>query len=271
MAKRKKRGNEAPPEKDLAKVAAPDSWNRPFAQMLDAVRLEPDPTPNTLPPPGPTPPEPVHTRRPPPKVPPKSKPIESQEGYSYEDRAAFQQAFSGVAPLDAKARTRRSGAAVPSPSPSLADPAPDAEDKEQKARARLEELVAGGTRFQIHRESDGYVEGLRVGAPERALRSVTARAPVPEATLDLHGFHADEASRELTDFVRMRHRAGCRMVVVVHGKGLHSSDGKGVLGERVVTTLTTGGAAPLVDAFASAPLRLGGTGALVVRLRDRLG
>lgn len=276
VAKRKKRGKEAAPENDLAKVAAPSTWNRPFAKALEVVRIESEPPPTTLPPPGPATPEPVRTGRPPPKVPPKTPPkpapVETSSGYSYEDRSAFQQAFSGVRPLNEKERTRRSGAALRRETPELAAPPPEVEhEKEREARDRLEGLVSGGVRFKVHRESDGYVEGLRVGASDRALRAVTARAPVPEATLDLHGYRSEEAARELSDFVRMRHREGARMLLVVHGKGLHSEAGLAVLGERVITTLTTGGAAGFVDAFASAPLRLGGNGALLVRLRDRLG
>ena len=56
------------------------------------------------------------------------------------------------------------------------------------------------------------------------------------------------------------------LLLVVHGKGLHSDGGVGVLGDVVVKTLTESAIAPRVLAFASAAPRLGGLGATVVRL-----
>jgi DNA-nicking Smr family endonuclease len=97
------------------------------------------------------------------------------------------------------------------------------------------------------------------------MRSVT-RHVAPEGQLDLHGMRGDEVDRRLAGFVRSRYRKGDRELLIVHGKGIHSEDGMAVLGDRALKVLTDGGAAPFVLAFASAPQRLGGTGALVVRL-----
>jgi DNA-nicking Smr family endonuclease len=58
-------------------------------------------------------------------------------------------------------------------------------------------------------------------------------------------------------------------VLIIHGKGAHSEGGIGVLEEACVEALTKGGAAPFVEAFATAPARFGGRGAIVARLRDR--
>ncbi|MBZ0117984.1 MAG: Smr/MutS family protein [Sandaracinaceae bacterium] len=87
-----------------------------------------------------------------------------------------------------------------------------------------------------------------------------------ESSLDLHGLRASEAEAEVARFVRREHRRGVRRVCIVHGKGLHSEGGVGVLADRVVRALTEGLAAPLVVAFATAPADLGGTGALLVEL-----
>jgi DNA-nicking Smr family endonuclease len=195
-------------------------------------------------------------------------PVDRPE-YSYEDRVAFNQAFAGVQPLKPRRAkpVREKQAAAPRPDRSTpAPPDPNQEpEAEQHARARLTSLVAQGVRFKVHREADGYVEGARADSPPSVMRSVT-RQVAPEAELDLHGMRGDEVDRRLTGFVRSRYHKGDRELLIVHGKGIHSEDGTAVLGDRALKVLTDGGAAPFVLAFASAPQRLGGTGALIVRL-----
>ena len=90
----------------------------------------------------------------------------------------------------------------------------------------------------------------------------------PVARLDLHGERVKAVAGAVRAFVRGSHRASRRNLCIVHGKGRHSEGGRGVLQDAVVEALTNGGAAPLVDSFASAPTRFGGLGAMLVRLRD---
>ena len=40
-----------------------------------------------------------------------------------------------------------------------------------------------------------------------------------EATLDLHGMTADQAKMQLIRFITQSHRNGCRMILVITGKG----------------------------------------------------
>jgi DNA-nicking Smr family endonuclease len=70
-------------------------------------------------------------------------------------------------------------------------------------------------------------------------------------------------------FTRAAQRAGARLILIVHGRGQHSEGGVGVLADVVVTTLSRGGAAPIVQAFMSASSRLGGSGAMLVCLTPR--
>ena len=44
-----------------------------------------------------------------------------------------------------------------------------------------------------------------------------------DASLDLHGMTTREAGLALSDFFRTAESMGCRKVLLVHGKGLHSS------------------------------------------------
>ncbi len=192
--------------------------------------------------------------------------------YGYEDRVAYSQTYAGVAPL----ARRRQGTRLGDPAvvkggttgraPERSDAAPVSVAQEDAARARLAALVSGGIRFHVTREPDGYVEGARHGTPSSMLKALRSPRARPEASLDLHGMQAAEAVRELVRFVRVEQRRGVRLVRVVHGKGLHSEGGIGVLGDQVVVALSSGGAAPFVQAFVSASHKDGGTGALLVQL-----
>src|SRR5690606_26903012 len=97
---------------------------------------------------------------------PKARETQSA-AYEYADRAAFQQAFAGVRPLTGKQADRRGGA----PAPRAAAPAaPDA--REEAARQRLDQLVAGELRFDVRYEEDGSLTGTRRGAHPSHLRGL---------------------------------------------------------------------------------------------------
>ena len=55
----------------------------------------------------------------------------------------------------------------------------------------------------------------------------------PEARIDLHGLHQDEAEARLNTFVTDCQRRGIRKIMIVHGKGIHSNGSDPVLGELV--------------------------------------
>lgn len=55
----------------------------------------------------------------------------------------------------------------------------------------------------------------------------------PEAHLDLHGLHQDEAQQSLDRFITDCKARGLRKVLIIHGKGIHTSGSDPVLGELV--------------------------------------
>lgn len=175
-------------------------------------------------------------------------------GHSNADEEALQQAFSGVKPLDRASRKRVMPKAVDHPARRSRAPV---------TQAPTEPLI-------LERESDGTVLGRR----SNAHRSITDALENPrlevEAECDLHGMTATEADREVLRFVRDHQERGDRWVLIIVGKGLHSPGGKGTLREHVVGTLSGRAPARYVLAFRTAPGRLGGAGALTVRLVDRL-
>ena len=51
----------------------------------------------------------------------------------------------------------------------------------------------------------------------------------PSTMLDLHGMTAQEAHAAVEDSLAMAWQGGDKLVQIIHGKGLHSPDGRGIL------------------------------------------
>ena len=194
-----------------------------------------------------------------------SKPVvvaRPSEGLRGDDRIAFYDAIAGVRSLDAgRPKPKRAVPVKTTAAPVVAREALDA-----PARKKLGELLGGAHRFDVAIEEDGFVEGLRRDAPVEALGALRREQPRIDATLDLHGLREAVVEDRLARWLREQHKKGVRRVLVVHGKGLHSSDGVAVLRDAVIRVLETSIATPIVLAFASAPPALGGTGAMLVEL-----
>jgi DNA-nicking Smr family endonuclease len=96
-----------------------------------------------------------------------------------------------------------------------------------------------------------------------------------EARLDLHGLRQRDAHAQLRTFLKSAQARGQRHVLVITGKGAPQSESKsfyaeeerGMLKQSVPRWLAQPELAALVVSFSSAPRRLGGEGALYVRLR----
>jgi DNA-nicking Smr family endonuclease len=96
-----------------------------------------------------------------------------------------------------------------------------------------------------------------------------------KARLDLHGMRQRDALAALRKFLKWAQANDYRNVLVITGKGLardektsfFEEDARGVLRQAVPQWLSHGDLAPLIVSFAEAPRRLGGEGALYVRLR----
>lgn len=189
-----------------------------------------------------------------------ARPSDSLKGH---DRTAFYDAIAGVRALDqGRPKPRR---AVPVKTSEAVAP-PPREDIDAPVRKKLGELVGGAHRFDVAIEDDGFVEGLRRDAPIEALGALRRDQPRVDATLDLHGLRESIVDDRLARWIREAHKKGARRVLVIHGKGLHSSEGVAVLRDAVLRVLEASIATPLVLAFASAPPAMGGSGATLVEL-----
>ncbi len=116
----------------------------------------------------------------------------------------------------------------------------------------------------------GRVRGLRRSIRRDAVEETAPRPPrsgEPPPRIDLHRRRADEALQYLAMMLEMHRRRGTREVLVVHGRGLHSSGGAPVLGPLVRRWL--GEHPELAASHRPAPRDWGGEGAVVVVLRRR--
>jgi DNA-nicking Smr family endonuclease len=107
---------------------------------------------------------------------------------------------------------------------------------------------------------------------ERRLRTQLRRGRQGvDASIDLHGMRQEEAHLALNAFLRREQRRGCRIALVVTGKGAAApapfGEERGVLRRMVPHWLRLPELRPLVLGFEEAELRHGGAGALYVRLR----
>lgn len=89
----------------------------------------------------------------------------------------------------------------------------------------------------------------------------------PDDSIDLHGLNEAEAILRVQEFVRTRRARRLRCVLIVHGRGKRSPANDAVLRDAVVKALSEPPTCNELDAFASAPDRLGGVGAMMVSLR----
>ena len=96
-----------------------------------------------------------------------------------------------------------------------------------------------------------------------------------EARLDLHGMRQREAHAVLRRFLKSAQGKGYRHVLVITGKGaavearrsFYEAEERGVLRSSVPHWLAQPDLASIIVSYSEAPRRLGGEGALYVRLR----
>ncbi|MDH3654785.1 MAG: Smr/MutS family protein [Myxococcales bacterium] len=176
-------------------------------------------------------------------------------GRSEADLAALERALSDVKPLNPASKKR----VMPAPGSGSA-----ARPSSRGTPIRPTESLI------LEREANGIILGKRSSTHPSILDALEDPKLEVQAECDLHGQTAREAERQVLRFVREAQRSGRRWVLIIVGKGLHSPGGKATLKSSVAEALSKRAPARFVLAFRTAPRHLGGTGALVARLVDRL-
>ena len=92
------------------------------------------------------------------------------------------------------------------------------------------------------------------------------RLMMPEATLDLHGMTSAETESAIRRFIGDALDAGIGKVAIIHGKGLHSADGVGILRDVSIKTLNE---LSCCREMCAAKPAYGGQGVLWVILRKK--
>lgn len=172
-----------------------------------------------------------------------------------DEAALFYSAMDGVQQM-----THRGEA--PAPNPRL----PEIIDENAEALAQLSELVAGQGDFELT-GGDAYIEGAGPGIDRNLLRSLRRGDFSVQGRLDLHGMTQAQAKDAVERFLADSRRAKKRCVLIVHGRGLNSTDQIPVLKEGLKSWLSQKRIGQMVLAFATARPQDGGTGAVYVLLR----
>lgn len=165
-------------------------------------------------------------------------------------RDLFEEAMRDVQPIEPRPLAPAPRKRVRHPRGAVARPAPERP-----------------TRFEVEERGE-HVEGRVPGVDRRRLARLRRGEMPPEVRLDLHGLLATEARSAVRDALLAAHRGGSRVLLVIHGRGLHSPAGP-VLKSALPGWLAEPPVGSWVLAFVSAPPDLGGPGATLVLLRGR--
>ena len=139
-------------------------------------------------------------------------------------------------------------------------------DPDAEVLAQLNALVESDGPIDLS-NSDEYIEGAIPSFDRKTLRKLRAGDFAVQAHLDLHGLTREEAKEALFAFLEDSRRRARRLVLVVHGRGIHSKDQIPVLKESLRVWLSQGRIGKQVLAFATARPCDGGAGALYLMLR----
>jgi DNA-nicking Smr family endonuclease len=158
----------------------------------------------------------------------------------------------------------------PGPQPGYAPPTnsplPDPAGEDESVREALRALVRGQVRFTLS-DTHEFIEGAVADLDRKTRMKLRRGDYAVQGHLDLHGFNRKEAHGALQAFIRERHLAGKRCVLVIHGKGRNSKGGEPVLKELMGRWLSRGELGRTVLAYCTAQPIDGGGGAIYILLR----
>jgi DNA-nicking Smr family endonuclease len=173
-----------------------------------------------------------------------------------DDAELFQQMMGDVRPLEVEPKM------VPRPRRRKTKPS-----HVKQASLRHEVMDTGPYAEREQAPAVGTEELLlfsRSGIQHRVMKQLKRGDIAPQAKLDLHGQTITQAGQVLHHFLQSAREQQLRCVLVVHGKGSRSADGKPRIKSQVNQWLRD---TPAVLAFCSAQARHGGAGAVYVLLK----
>ncbi|AAO90405.1 Smr/MutS family protein [Coxiella burnetii] len=114
--------------------------------------------------------------------------------------------------------------------------------------------------------AEDSVHFAKPGLQHKVIQRLKQGRILPEATIDLHQQTIDEAVKTISFLIADGVTQGRRCILIIHGKGHFSAQGKPVLKNFLNQWLR---GHPDVLAFHSTSPKQGGTGALIVLLKKR--
>jgi DNA-nicking Smr family endonuclease len=114
---------------------------------------------------------------------------------------------------------------------------------------------------------DQRIEGCVDGVNRNLLRRLRRGAFPINERLDLHGLRFSNAEERVRRSIIEAWGRGCRLLLIIHGKGRRSERGVSAIKESLPTWLCAPPTARYVLAFTTATTQDGGAGATYVRLR----
>jgi DNA-nicking Smr family endonuclease len=138
-------------------------------------------------------------------------------------------------------------------------------DPELEDRRLMQEALDESTPIAIP-EHPEYIEGWIGGIGKRFLPNLRNGIYSIQGQIDLHGMSRLEAEAAVEEYViRMsRYRSCC--IKIIHGRGINSPADRATLKDSLQRLLSTRRMSKYVVAYASAPARDGGVGAVYVLL-----
>ena len=119
----------------------------------------------------------------------------------------------------------------------------------------------------LKEEGSAWVLRANGIAPDVLKKLSCGQFPINHS-IDLHGMTRDQAISELEHTLQSSLQASDRVLCIIHGRGLHSPDGRAILKNSVYQWLKTGPMSGYILAVTPAPNTAGGS-CLVLLRRDK--
>ncbi len=138
-------------------------------------------------------------------------------------------------------------------------------DPDLEARRLMMEAVQGKFPISIPDHPE-YIEGWIGVAGKRFLPNLRNGIYSIQGQIDLHGYSLNEAETAVEKFIIRMSRIRSCCIKIIHGRGINSPTENATLKAGLQRLLTTRRMSRYVVAYASAPFRDGGVGAVYVLL-----
>ena len=174
-----------------------------------------------------------------------------------DDENLFREAVKNVKPLKIKSKTIEASASKPKPKPIAK------KLLEDEKRVLLDSISDDYIYENI--ESEDELLYLRHGHSPDILNKLKKGYWVVQGSIDLHGMISQEAKSYIVDYIQECKKRHIRCIRIIHGKGIGSKNKEPVLKNKVKNWLVQ---KDEVIAYAQAPKHDGGSGAVVVLLKE---